>query len=166
MLYRATYRLILAVLTLAMLASCGYSVRKGAAISELRLGDIGNSSLEPGLQDRFIVALERELSRRGIRVDRSASIILEGRLTQVSVKGTAEASGVYVSYEVTVSGTFSLLEPDGKRTPLRGRNYFMSTFGGSGTLEGLASSREKAVAKALEYLAIGIASEVAEGIAH
>ena len=154
------------VLACAMLlvASCGYSIRQSPAISEVRIGEIKNMSFEPGLQDTFIISLERELTRRGIRVDRSAEYVLEGRINNVQIKGTAEAEGVTVQYEVTITGDFFLVHPDGpseQRKELRGRDNFIVSFNARGDLQQVMSSKEGALRQALDNLASDIATDVA-----
>jgi hypothetical protein len=162
--FRSTYRsLVIIIILVVAVSSCGYSVRKAPAYTEVRIGEIKNLSFEPALQDSFIMALERELTRRGVRVDRGAEHAVEGELKEVKVKGTAEADDVMVQYEIAVSGSFSLTGPEGTSTPLGGGQAFIVTFGGAGTLEELMASRESALESALMDLASEVAASVAGG---
>ncbi|HEB01936.1 MAG TPA: hypothetical protein ENI12_01740 [Nitrospirae bacterium] len=151
------------MLACAMLlaASCGYSIRQNPAISEVRIGKIRNMSFEPGLQDIFILSLERELTRQGIRVDRQAGYVLEGTINNIQIKGTAEDEDVTVQYEVTITGTFYLVAPGGKRKELRGRDNFIVSFNARGDLQRVMSSKEGALRRALDNLAADVASDVA-----
>ncbi len=150
------------ILSFAVLISaCGYSLRQAPAIRDIRLGNIRNLTFEPALQDTFILALERELTRLGIRVDRSAGHVIEGKITKVNIKGTAEASDVLIQYEIAISGDFWIITPEGKRVELKGRDNFIVSFSGSDTLERLMASKESALETALTNLAVDIASDIA-----
>lgn len=164
MLYRlnnGTAAVALALLCVLLITSCGYSLRRAPAIKEIRIGEIKNMTFEPALQDTFILALERELTRLGVRVDRSAGHVVEGKITQVKVKGTAEENNVIVQYEVSISGDFRVVTPEGKRIDLKGRDNFIVTFSGKDTLEELMSSKDGALEQALTNLAADIASDIA-----
>ena len=163
--YKKTHKAAATALILAcamlLMASCGYSIRQNPAIPEIRIGKIRNMSFEPGLQDIFILSLERELTRRGIRVDRQAGYVLEGTINNIEIKGTAEANDVTVLYEVTITGTFYLVDPGGKRKKLKGRDNFIVFFNARGDLQRVMSSKQGALRRALDNLASDIATDVA-----
>ena len=94
-------------------------------------------------------------------MDRSAGHVVEGKITQVKVKGTAEENNVIVQYEVSISGDFRVVTPEGKRIDLKGRDNFIVNFSGKGTLERLMSSKDGALEQALTNLAADIASDIA-----
>lgn len=152
---------IIALIGTVLLASCGYSVRQAPAVSKVRIGPIKNLTFEPGVSDTFILSLERELTKRGVRVDRGAHHALEGSITQVKIQGTAEDNDVTIQYDVSISGSFHLVGPEGKKTALVERNNFIVTFSGRGTLGALMSSKQGAITKALDDLAVAVASAVA-----
>ena len=158
---KAAPRALILACAMLLVASCGYSIRQSPAVSEVRIGKIKNMSFEPGLQDTFIISLERELTRRGIRVDRRAGYVLEGRINNVQIKGTAEAEDVTVQYEVTIIGDFFLVHPDGKKKELRGRDNFIVSFNARGDLQSVMASKEGALRRALDNLASDVASDVA-----
>ena len=164
MLYRSknnTFSMAIILACACLISACGYSIRQAPAVSEIRIGTIKNMTFEPALQDTFILALERELTRLGIRVDRKASHVVEGKIIQVKVKGTAEEDNVIVQYEVSISGDFRVVTPEGKRIDLKGRDNFIVTFSGKDTLERLMSSKDGALEEALTNLAADIASDIA-----
>ncbi len=156
-----TFSMAIILSCAVLISACGYSIRRAPAVTEVRIGNIKNLTFEPALQDTFILALERELTRLGVRVDRSAGHVIKGKITQVKVKGTAEENNVIVQYEVSISGDFWIITPEGKKVNLKGRDNFIVSFSGSGTLERLMSSKEGALEKALINLAVDIASDIA-----
>jgi hypothetical protein len=143
------------------LASCGYSIRKNPAVQKVRIGNISNLTYEPGLQDTFILALERELTRLGVRVDRLAAHSIDGNISSVSIRGIAEANDVTVQYEVKTSGSFTLTGPDNKPRELKGRDSFLINFTARGELHRVMASKETAIKEAINNLARDIAAEVA-----
>ncbi len=151
----------LALLCMVLISSCGYSLRRAPAIDEIRIGKIKNLTFEPALQDTFILALEQELTRLGVRVDRNASHVVEGKITQLKVKGTVEENNVIVQYEISIAGDFRVVTPDGKKLNLKGRDNFIVTFSGKDDLTRLISNKEGAIEKALKNLATDIASDIA-----
>ncbi len=164
MLYRlnnGSAAVALALLCVVLITACGYSLRRVPAINEIRIGKIKNLTFEPALQDTFILALEQELTRLGVRVDRSAGHVVEGKISQVKVKGTVEDNDVIVQYEVSISGDFRVVTPEGKTLNLKGRDNFIVTFSGNNDLSRLMSSKEGAIEKALINLATDIASDIA-----
>ena len=156
-----TAAVALALLCVVLITSCGYSLRPNPAISEVRIGKIKNLTFEPALQDTFILALEQELTRLGVRVDRSAGHVVEGKITQVKVTGKVEENDVIVQYEISITGDFQVVTPEGKKLDLKGRDNFIVTFSGNDDLRRLMSSKEGAIEKALINLATDIASDIA-----
>ena len=162
--FRPTHKAVALLLTLVctvVITACGYSIRQAPAVKEIRIGTIRNLTFEPSIQDTFILALERELTRLGVRVDRSAAHTIEGKITQVKIKGTVEEKDMIVQYEISITGEFWVINPEGKRIDLKGRDSFIVSFGGSGSLERLMSSKEGAIEAALANLAADIASDIA-----
>lgn len=169
MLFRPSYKafsynaagLALALICAVFITSCGYSIRRAPAVRDIRIGEIRNLTFEPALQDTFIMVLERELTRLGVRVDRNAAHVIEGKITQVKIRGTVEENDVIVQYEVSIAGDFRVVTPAGKEINLKGRDNFIVTFSGNDDLRRVMSSKEGALEKALTNLAVDIASDIA-----
>jgi outer membrane lipopolysaccharide assembly protein LptE/RlpB len=153
--------LALAAVLLAVIpAGCGYSMRKGPAVKAVRLGRIVNNTYEPRLQDFLYEALSLELMKNGIRIDPGAGHQITGSIDEVRLRGTAEKNGVTVQYEVTVTGSFFLVDPgDGKR-PLRKSSAFIVSFGGEGALERLLAGKELALKRALANMSQEIVASI------
>jgi hypothetical protein len=141
-----------AVLCLAVIGSCGYSMRKTGTVGSVRMGEIVNSTFEPKLGDRLAVALAGALMESGIRLDDGSPYTLSGRLEKFELRSLAEKEGVSVLYEVRVSGAFFLDGPGGERRKLRNSGLFIVTFSSEGALQRVLAGKEQAAMKALSDL--------------
>lgn len=153
---------LLAALLAPALTGCGYSLRKGPAVRAVRIEPIANNTNEPRLQDFLYDALVEELMKQGVRVRGDAEHGIEGALNGFELRPTAEKEDVTVQYEVAIHGRFSLVGPDGSRTPLRERGAFIVTFGGEGALELLTAGKELAIQRALRDMAREIAASLVQ----
>jgi hypothetical protein len=156
----AVCSIVLAALVLPV--GCGYHIRKAPSVDSVRLGRIVNNTTEPKLQDRLYESLLLSLMKNGIRIKNSAQYELKGSIDDIELRGTAEADGVAIQYEVRISGDFVLKGPDGKARKLRSRNVFIVTFGSTGALEDVIAQKETAIMTALDNMA----SEIVTSIIH
>lgn len=149
-----------AVLAAAIFAGCGYSLRKAPPVDSVRLGVIVNNTYEPRLSDFLYEDLSLELTKNGIRLGGGSGYSIRGSIDDVSLRGTAEKDGVTVQYEVTIEGSFFLVNPDGSEQPLRKSGVFIVTFGGAGALERLFASKELALRRAIENMSREIVASI------
>ncbi len=143
-----------------LLAGCGYNFVSSAPIDTVKLGEIKNMTLEPGMQDQFYETLALELVRKGISIDPSAPYTITGTLEKVAVGNLVMKDHLTVQYEVTVRGDFFLEGPGKRKRPLRKSNVFIVTFVRMGALEGVISERERAIKIALKDLSAELAAAI------
>lgn len=153
-------RAISVVFCLAVLSSCGYSIRKPPfEVRSVRLVNISNMTYEPKLSDRLTEALSISLLKNGIKVDDRSSYRVEGSIGEFRLKGIAEKDDITISFEVVIGGSFYLIGPE-TRTPLRGRNTFIVTFTSEEALEKVMALKEEAVERALSDMADEIVASI------
>jgi hypothetical protein len=152
--------IVLALLVLP--AGCGYHIRKAPSVDSVRLGRIVNNTTEPKLQDKLYESLSLSLMKNGIRIKNSAEYELKGSIDDIEIRGTAEADGVAIQYEVRISGNFVLIGPDGKTKKLRNSNVFIVTFGTTGAMEHVIAQKETAIMISLDNMS----SEIVTSILH
>ena len=142
-------------------AGCGYNIRRKPPVDSVRLGRIVNNTTEPKLQDRLYEALSLSLMQNGIRIENSSQYEIKGSIDGIKLRGTAEEDGVAIQYEVSISGNFVLIGPDGKARELRSSDVFIVIFSSADPLlERVIAQKEAAIKRALNNMATEIVTSI------
>lgn len=155
-------KLVLAAI-IVCLWGCGYSLRNDAdlAIREIAISSITNRSTEPDIEDIFYRELVRELTRNGIRVVGSADFVLEGAITEFSLRTLAERNDFTSAYEIIIRADIRITGPDGvEREYLSRTSPFIESFDAASDLNAVIAERQRATAKSLQSLSRAVVAEV------
>jgi outer membrane lipopolysaccharide assembly protein LptE/RlpB len=155
--------LLISVLIVMLLGGCGYSVQRHAALpfTEISLGRIENTTLEPKLQDKLFEALTQEFMKQGISVDPSAKLKLTGTINRFDLIGLSEKNGITAEYRVVVHITFRLIDEEGKtRKTMTIKSPFIVSFTASQDLGTLIATKEVAEERAMADIAMELVGEL------
>jgi len=155
--------LLLSCNLLLVLSGCGYSLHTKASLpfDAVRIGTIGNKTLEPKLQDGLNRSLTGEFLKQGITVQNNAGYKLEGVIHKFELRVLSEKLEVASEYEVTIKGDFRLVDPAGKIREFKNiGSPFIISFYGSGKLNELIAYKEQASERALKDMAAEIVATI------
>jgi len=142
-----------------MATGCGYSLHRKADLpfTEIRIGKIENSSLEPKLQDKLHKALVREFTKNGITVTTSVGNVLSGVVRRFEMSSLSEKKDITVEYRITVDADFTYRDNDGNvRQMKKVTSPFIVSSSGSRDMGVLLGSRDMAEDKAVADIAMEI----------
>ncbi len=102
-------------------SGCGYRLYRHADLPfhEVRIGNIENMTLEPGLQDVLHRVLAEEFSRQGIVISSGAQHVLTAKIHHFSMSILSEKKDIAIEYRVIIRADFSFTDSAGTTRQLR-----------------------------------------------
>lgn len=153
---------LITALSVISSSGCGYTIHGTADLPfrTITVGKVVNSTFEPGLDNRFRLAITDELIRNGFTLDGNAAHRLEGTITTFELRTLSEKSGVTSEYEVVIKGDFILSDPTGRRKVLRGSGLYIVSFQSTERLGSVMALKQKATERALKDLATELTASI------
>lgn len=143
-------------------SGCGYTIHGTADLPfrTITVGKVVNKTFEPGLDNRFRLAITDELIRNGFTLDGNAAHKIEGAINTFELRTLSEKSGVTSEYEVVIKGDFILSDPSGRRKVLRGSGLYIVSFQSTEGLGSVMALKQKATEMALKDLATELTASI------
>lgn len=143
-------------------SGCGYTIHGTADLPfrTITVGKIVNKTFEPGLDDRFRLAIADELIRNGFSLEGNAAHRIEGTINTFELRTLSEKSGITSEYEIVIKGDFILSDHSGRPRALKGSGLYIVSFQSTERLGGVMALKEKATERALKDLATELIASI------
>jgi outer membrane lipopolysaccharide assembly protein LptE/RlpB len=158
-----TLSLLALLVTVLLIANCGYSVHRKADLpfTEIMIGKIENKTLEPKLQDKLQLALTEEFEKNGISVTPGAKNRITGVIHNIDMISLSEKDGTTVEYRIIVTADFTFHDAGGTVKEIKkAGSPFIVSFSGSQDMGNLLANRDQAERKAMADVAMKVVGEL------
>jgi outer membrane lipopolysaccharide assembly protein LptE/RlpB len=141
-----------------LLAGCGYTIHRQGELpfSEIQIGRIENSTLEPKLQDKLHKALAEEFMKNGIMVSPLSDTKISAVIHTFDMVVLSEKQEITIEYRIFIKADFTLEDKGGKKEFRNIDSPFFVSFASSEDLSTLLAKRELAEEKAMKDVAMRI----------
>ncbi len=148
--------LIISLLIAVMATGCGYTLQGKANLpfDAVAIGEIGNTTAEPKLQDRMNRLLAQTFMEYGVDIRSSARYRISGTIIKFVIYPVAERNLQAVEYQIVIVGNFIVTDTQTKARQGLGdiANPYLTYFRSSGLLTSVLAEKEIATETAIKDL--------------